>query len=271
MNKYTNTILALLLASTFMGCNSSNDTETKEEVETNTSTAPKEETPSAVQTEEQVMPQCYIAEGTPKTDSSVVVHVKCRNGNIPIDEASVRVDGKTKSVDYVQVDINDYIGFQDLQPDTLYKVQLEVVVGGETITKSVKIRTNKEVVKATPTPTPTPDPIIDTPPQWTKDSYELYLRSLNIPSDNTILDLNELCSAQSSISYKITSSSFQQNNQPTDVDYNFRSELIISSGKLKLSKMPFNGGVGIVEIRATANDKSSYTNVEITFEPLYLP
>ena len=46
---------------------------------------------------------------------------------------------------------------------------------------------------------------------------------------------------------------------------------MIDSGKLKLSKMPFNGGVGIVEIRAISDGKSSDANINIVLEPLYMP
>ena len=273
MKKYTNTLLSLLLAGTLLGCNSSNDTKEKEETNTTTSKVQDEEKTPPIQTEKQKMPTCYIKKGTPVKDSMITVHVRCKNGNIPIDEATVTLDGTVKDVAYKGVYFSDYIGFRNLQPDTSYKATLEVLVGGKTIKKSVKIRTRKEKVLATPTPTPTP--IVDTPPsnnppKWTKDSYQLLLRSVNIPSDKTILDLNKLCSSNRVISYEIVSSSFQQNTQPTDIDYNLRSELIIENGKLKLNNMPQNGGLGIVKIRATSNNKSSETSVEITFESLVM-
>lgn len=193
MKKYVNTFLALLLASTFIGCNSSNSTKTTEKTNATTPVVNEEENtpPSQTETEtqKQIMPQCYIVEGTPKTESSVVVHVKCRNGNIHIDEATVTVDKKVKSVDYKGVGFNDYIGFKYLQPNTTYRAQLEVVVGGETITKSVKIRTREEKIEATPTPTP----IVNHPPVWTKDKYYKTINMNDFGSKIKILEFDNMC------------------------------------------------------------------------------
>jgi hypothetical protein len=47
MKKYTSTLLAIILAGTFIGCGSSNDTKVKEDTNTSTSDVPKEETPPA--------------------------------------------------------------------------------------------------------------------------------------------------------------------------------------------------------------------------------
>ena len=275
MKKTVLNMAILLCTGLLVSCGSSGTKEESKIEDTNTTIQAVSPEPTPVaQTEKQKIPTCYIKKGTPLTDSMITVHVRCKNGNIPIDEATVTLDGTVKDVAYKGVYFSDYIGFRNLQPDTSYKATLEVLVGGKTIKKSVKIKTREEKVLVTPTPTPTP--IVDTPPsnnppKWTKDSYELFLRSINIPSDNTILDLNKLCSAKGNIIYKVISSGFQQNTQQTDVDYNFRRELMIDSGKLKLNKMPFNGGIGIVEIRATSKNKSSDTSVKITFEPLFLP
>ena len=189
MKKYTHTLLALLLAGTLIGCNSSNDTELKDETNATAPAVSPVPTPPT-QTEKQKMPTCYIKKGTPLTDSMITVHVRCKNGNIPIDEATVTLDGTVKDVAYKGVYFSDYIGFRNLQPDTSYKATLEVLVGGKTIKKSVKIKTREEKVLATPTPTPTP--IVDTSPKWTKSSYDIFLRSIDLPSDGTIVDFNKI-------------------------------------------------------------------------------
>jgi len=267
MMKYTSTLLVLLLSGTFVGCGNNNDTEIKKDTNTSTAEVPKEETTSPIQ--EQKMPTCYIKKGTPLTDSMITVHVRCKKGNIPIDEAKVTLDHTVKPVKYKGVYFSDYIGFRNLQPSTTYKAILEVIVGGKTIKKSVKIKTREEKVVVTQIPTPTP--MVYTSPKWIKDSYELYLRSLNIPHDRTILDLNKLCSSKGDITYKIVSSHFQQNTIPQDSDYNLENELTIDNGKLKLDDMPYNGGLVLVIIRATSNHKSSDASIKITLEPLYLP
>jgi hypothetical protein len=275
MKKYTSTLLALLLAGTFIGCGSSNDTKVKEDANTSTPDVPKEETTPPVQEQTQKMPTCYIKEGTPKTDSSIVVHAKCKNGNIPIDEAKVTLDNTVKSVDYKGVYFSDYIGFDNLQPSTTYKAVLEVVVGGKTIKESVKIKTQEEKVEVTPTPTPTP--IVDLP-KWTKEFYELHIRSLNIPSDNTILNLNSICSSKSSIHYEIKSVTFTEgehlvvNEDPVLAkNYNLSNELSIDNGKLKLNSMPLGGGNGTIIIRAKISSGYSETKINISLESLYLP
>ncbi|MEA1880089.1 MAG: hypothetical protein U9N11_05560, partial [Campylobacterota bacterium] len=229
------------------------------------------------------MPTCYIKEGTPKTDSSIVVHAKCKNGNIPIDEAKVTLDNTVKSVDYKGVYFSDFIGFDNLQPSTTYKAVLEVVVGGKTIKESVKIKTQKEKVVATPTPTPVPPPVVDTPPsnnppKWTKYFYELHIRSLNIPSDNTILNLNSLCSSNIAIHYKIESVTFTEGEHLVGDDepvlaknYDLSNELSIDKGKLKLNSMPLGGGNGTIIIRAKTSSGHSDTKINISLESLYLP
>lgn len=189
MKKYTNALLALLLAGTFIGCGSSNDTEVKDDTNTSAPEVPKEETTPPVQEQNQKMPTCYIKEGTPKTDSFIVVHAKCKNGNIPIDEAKVTLDNTVKSVAYKGVYFSDYIGFDNLQPSTMYKAVLEVLVGGKMIKERVKIKTRKEEVVVTPTPTPTPE--LNTAPTWTKSLYDNIVIKT---SDATILDLSSVSS-----------------------------------------------------------------------------
>ena len=107
-------------------------------------------------TTKEILPTCSIAEGVPLTNSQLTVHIVCKGGNINIDQATVTVDGQLKNLDFTGSSINDYIGFRNLQGNKVYKAELEVIVGGETLTDSVSIRTKK-------TPTPSPTPVNTTP------------------------------------------------------------------------------------------------------------
>ena len=273
MKKYTSTLLALLLAGTFIGCGSSNDTKVKEDTNTSTPDVPKEEITPPVQEQTQKMPTCYIKEGTPKTDSSLVVHAKCKDGNIPIDEAKVTLDNTVKSVDYKGVYFSDFIGFNNLQPSTTYKAILEVVVGGKTIKESVKIKTQEEKVEVTPTPTPTPTPIVDTPPsnnppKWTKDFYDTHVLITDDEKNNFIMNLRSeaLVEPMQELIFvikKINLESYEDNPNIT-----YKGLIKIENGILKFSGYSMGTGSResvIVTISAISNNKSSDTKVKFDF------
>ena len=264
MKKYTHTLLALLLAGTLIGCNSSNDTEAKNEA--NTTTPVVSPTPQA-QTEKQKMPTCYIKKGTPLTDSMITVHVRCKNGNIPIDEAIVTLDGTVKDVAYKGVYFSDYIGFRNLQPDTSYKATLEVFVGGKTIKKSVKIRTREEKVLATPTPTP----IVHSAPVWRKKVYELY-KGIEDPDNKINLNLDqEVFSKEGNkITYKIISNSYKIVDDSTclqDHPFSESKSIQIDANNLIVKYTPPCVGIITSVIQAKSAGGVSSATVKINFEP----
>jgi hypothetical protein len=217
------------------------------------------------------MPTCYIKEGTPKTDSSIVVHAKCKNGNIPIDEAKVTLDSTVKSIDYKGVYFSDYIGFDNLQPSTTYKAVLEVVVGGKTIKESVKIKTRKEEVVVTPTPTPTP--VVDTPPsnnppKWTKDFYNTDVLITDDEKNNFIMNLRSeaLVEPMQELIFVIKKISLESYEDNPNITY--QGLIKIDNGILKFSGYSMGTGSResvIVTISAISNNKSSDTKVKFDF------
>jgi len=98
-----------------------------------------------------VATQCRISEGTPKTDSSLTVHVVCSNANIQ--NATVTLKNTTKPVEYTQTGINDYIGFAGLSANTSYTITLSVTTNTETLSKNVSVKTKETPVVETPTTT----------------------------------------------------------------------------------------------------------------------
>lgn len=270
MKKYTNTLLALLLAGTFIGCGSNNDTKIKEDANTSTPDVPKEETTPPAQEQTQKMPTCYIKEGTPKTDSSIVVHAKCKDGNIPIDEAKVTLDNTVKSVDYKGVYFSDYIGFDNLQPSTTYKAILEVVVGGKTIKESVKIKTREEEVVVTPTVSA---------PQWRKNLYDIYRdnQKLMLNKNRIILDLNKETSSnkKDNINYSILKSNYtitEYSSCLQDAPFNEKSFIQVKSDTLYIHTIPPCIGEGTLQVEAKSAGGSSVMTVKITFDDsLWMP
>jgi len=264
MKKYTSTLLALLLAGTFIGCGSSNDTKAKEDTNTSTPDVPKEETTPPVQEQTQKMPTCYIKEGTPKTDSSIVVHAKCKDGNIPIDEAKVTLDNTVKSVDYKGVYFSDYIGFDNLQPSTTYKAILEVVVGGKTIKESVKIKTRKEEVVITPTPTPTP--VVDLP-KWTKDFYDTNViftdDDFDVNQPKIILNLNKVCSVKSNSKIKFSVVNIELSSGGNAYD----DIVIIKENLLQVQTLTsfLYGSMGYVIVTVRAKTEYGFRDAKIKF------
>ena len=260
MQKYINIILALLLAGIFVGCGNSHDTEIKEEVNITTSEIPKNEPTPLVQ--KQKMPTCYIKKGTPLTESMITVHVKCKNGNIPIDEARVILDNTVKSVAYKGTYFSDYIGFGNLQPSITYKAVLEVVVGGKTIKKSVKIKTKEEKV------TPTPTPVVNTPPKWSKNLYQYNLigqltTSINLSAISTDVDGDI-------ITYSIVKREIEHNPLvdcrfgPDIVPFNPDKDIYIKENFLRLKNIP-DCGTKYITVTIRAKDKSNSSDTKIQF------
>jgi len=88
-----------------------------------------------------VATQCSISEGTPKTDTSLTVHVVCSNTNIQ--NATVTLKNTTKPVNYSQTQIDDFVGFTGLNANTSYTITLTVTTTTETLTQSVTVTTNQ--------------------------------------------------------------------------------------------------------------------------------
>ena len=235
MKKYTSTLLLLLLSGTFIGC-SSTDTKVKEQ--------------------NQTMPTCTIEKGTPLTDSMITVHVNCKNGNIPIDEATVTVDNTVKNVDYNGTKADDYIGFKNLQPNTSYKAVLDVVVGGETITESVKIRTKDTK---------------HTAPVWRKKVYDVYKGIEDI--DNNKIDLNlkqEVSSKEGDkITYKVISNSYKIVDDSTclqDLPFLESESIQIDANSLIVKYSPPCVGIITSVVQAKSVGGVSNATIKINFE-----
>ena len=269
MKKTVLNMAILLCTGLLVSCGSSGTKEESKTEDTNTTTQAVSPEPTPVaQTEKQKMPTCYIKKGTPLTDSMITVHVRCKNGNIPIDEATVTLDGTVKDVAYKGVYFSDYIGFRNLQPDTSYKATLEVLVGGKTIKKSVKIRTREEKVLATPTPTPTP--IVDTPPsnnspKWTKNFYDtnIIYKNKDVDTDKVILDLTKVCKSEkgSKIDFSILGVELNSGGKPYD------DIVKIEDGILKVDVLTsfLYGSKGSVIITISAKIKEGNSNSKIKF------
>ena len=239
MKRYMNVLLSLVLSVALTGCNS----DKKQEAKT-------EESSTTVE-QNLTLPTCSIEQGVPTTESMFTVHVRCKDGNIPIDEATVTVDGTVKPVEYSGTTINDYIGFRHLQPDTSYKATLEVVVGGERIEKSTTVRTCK----------------CNTAPVWTKKLYEIVLNSPN----GTVLNLGSVSSDKEGdpISYQIVDRKvvYDPNIDCMDSTINFdpSTDIYIENKILKVRDMDTCGtDYVLVTIRATAQGGSSDTQVKFS-------
>lgn len=87
------------------------------------------------------LPNCIIKENLAKTHTRITVHMVCKDGDIVIDSASVTLDNVVKNIEYSDVSINDYVGFENLNPDTKYTATYLVIVGGESLEGSLDIRT----------------------------------------------------------------------------------------------------------------------------------
>jgi hypothetical protein len=207
----------------------------------------------------QVKPQCQLTESEPCISSACIkVHAVCSGGTVPIVEAYITLDTQHKSVAFEGNNLDTFITFGNLQPRSTYKSELTVIVDGETIQESLMVSTRDiEIV--------------------CKNSLDLHIRSLNLPSDGTILDLNSLCSSSGMISYKIKSVSFTEgaalssNGQLTTQNFNLLAELNIERGKLKLSSIPYGGGSGIVVIQAVALGVARNITINLSLESLQLP
>ena len=249
MKRYIYALLSLVLAIALTGCNS--DKKQEATTEENTTTIEQNLT----------LPTCAIGQGVPTTQSMVTVHVRCKEGNTPIDEATVTVDGTTKPVEYKGTGFSDYIGFRNLQPDRSYKATLEVIVGGETIKKSVKVRTKREESKPTP-------------PVWTKKVYDnIIVNSLRIEPEAEILNLNSKCSAADGnpITYTIIDANLIAINGLVDPNFNLEKSLFIENGILKIDASPVYISEAIVVIRARNKYGFSDTKIKFRIEVLALP
>ena len=92
-----------------------------------------------------IYPKCSIREGVPKTTTSLVVHLTCRGGNQKITSSVVDIDGKRrKRVKVSGYNINDYVGWKNLTPNTDYKVNFIVKAGGKKIIVKPRIITTND-------------------------------------------------------------------------------------------------------------------------------
>ena len=243
MKRYIYALLSLVLAIALTGCNS--DNKQKANIEENTTAIEQNLT----------LPTCSIEQGIPTTESMFTVHVRCKDGNIPIDEATVTVDSTVKSVEYKGTGFSDYIGFRNLQPNRSYKATLEVIVGGERIEKSVKVRTKEKRI----------DPI---PPIWRKSFYDTGLLITEETKNNIILDLKNEVVVQSgqALNFKIKTIKLESYEENPNIAYKGLVE--IEKGVLKFTG--YNMGTGsketaIVTISAISNNVSSDTKVKFDF------
>jgi len=218
---------------------------------------------SSTSADEQVLPSCSITEGVLLADSQLTVHAVCTGGNVDIDQATVTVDGQVTNLDFTGASIDDYIGFRNLDDNVLYKAELEVIVGGETLTDSVSIRTKK-----TPTPEPSPEPTPNTPPKWTEPTYTSGVTVKdNTDSTQTIMDLKPVSSDADgdAIAYSIVSIS----NPDAAEIARWQSSLSINSGVLVVKTLktndPDSSGDIKVTIKASAKGGSATTVVKFTF------
>jgi len=270
MKKYTSTLMALLLTATFIGCGSNNDVEVKNDTNTSTDEVLTEETTPPPQEQNQKMPTCYIKKDIPLTENMITVHVGCKNGDIPIDEAKVTLDHTVKPVKYKGVSFSDYIGFRNLQPSTTYKAVLEVLVGGKTIRKSVKIKTREEKKE------PTLTPIIHTTPQWKKKVYEVY-KGIEDTDNKIDLKLNQEVSSEQGdkITYKVLSNSYKILDERTCLqDHPFvESESIrIDGNNLIVKYSPPCIGIITSVVQAKSVGGVSTATVKVNFKPtLWMP
>ena len=102
---------------------------------------------------------CTLEQGVPTGYSMGVMHENC-SGEKPINSATVTVDGVIKPVDFVanSVSLDDYMSFYNLDPDTTYTAELNVVVDGEPLDPVFANLVTGSVETPAPTPDPTPDP-----------------------------------------------------------------------------------------------------------------
>jgi len=253
MKKIITISLVILLASMFVSCSKNGEKEDSKSSEVS------DDNNTQVQTENSKMPTCYVVKGTPVTNTMITIHTKCENGNIPIDEAKVTLDNTVKYVDYKGTYFSDYIGFRNLQPSTNYKAVLEVVVGGKTIKKSVKIKTREEVIDTPPS---------NRPPVWTKDFYNTGILITDNEKNNFIMNLKSqvLIEPMQELNFLIKKISLEAYEDNPNITYN--GLVKIENGILKFSGYGMGTGSKesvVVTIRAISNKKSSDTKVKFDF------
>jgi len=216
-------IIYLLIVLVFIGCS---DDSKKEEQNIS---------------EEIINPICKLMESSPCVSSScIMLHATCIGGNVPIEEAFITMNNQYKPVEHSDYEIDDYVGFPNLQPNTAYIAELTVIIDGETIQESLMVNTRSA------------SPILSC-----KTSHLVLFdpRTTNL-SNGIILDLNELCTANGNVQYKIKSiGSVVGELYYTDgniiKNYNLSDQLIIEGSKLKLLSVPSSGsGSGHVIVEA---------------------
>ena len=204
---------------------------------------------------EQIKPKCQLIESEPCVSSSCIkLHAVCSGGNMLIEEAYITLDTQHKSVAFEGTSLDTFVSFENLQPNTTYQAELTVLVSGEMIKESKTVGTRDAELVC-------------------KNSLDLYIRSLTLPSDGTILDLNSLCILNGVIAYKIKSINFTEGSllYPDVSTYNLADELRIDGNKLKLSDMPLGGGDGVIVIQAVALGATTNIMINLGLESLYLP
>jgi len=188
----------------------------------------------------QVKPQCQLTESEPCISSSCIkVHAVCSGGTVPIEEAYITLDTQHKPVAFEGDNIDTFISFGNLQPNSTYKAELTVIVDGDTIQESLMVSTRSAIPFLS---CKTPHLVLFDP------------RTTSL-SNGIILDLNELCTANGSVQYKIKSiesvvGELYYTDGNITKNYNLSDQLIIKGSKLKLLSVPSSGsgsGHAIVE------------------------
>jgi len=158
-----------------------------------------------------------------------------------------------KPVKYKGVSFSDYIGFRNLQPSTTYKAVLEVLVGGKTIRKSVKIKTREERVDVTPSP-----------PKCTKDFYDTkILITDNNYDDVSIINLNSVCkSPKDNIKYQIINTTVSNSSKYTGDVVKIRNNIL----KVDQLSSFIHGTRGRVFVRIRATTKGGFHDISVQFD-----
>ena len=133
------------------------------------SSSSKEETPAPVVAT--LATTCTLEQGVPTGYSMGVMHTSC-TGEQSIESATVTIDGVVKIVDFVAgaTSIDDYMSFYNLQPDTTYQGELNIVANGEPLEPVFGnlVTGSYETPAPTPAPepevTPEPEPVVNTEP-----------------------------------------------------------------------------------------------------------
>lgn len=203
--------------------------------------------------QEEVLPTCSIEEGIPLRDNLLTVHIVCNGGNVHIDEARVSTDGQVKNVDINDTYINDYINFANLDGGSHYTINLEVIVGGETLLSNVTIKTS---------PSPSPNQA----PKWTANSYDTGL-TIEDGTDavQNIINLKSVSSDADgdTITYSIVSVSVPGQQAEWSSSISISSGVLIVKN-LKTNDPNDNGQVTIV-VKATATGGSANTSIKFNF------